>query len=273
MLATLATSEAASATARFGHRMLHVGERGHDVTTLQRDLTAAGFTTDTTGVFSADTEDNVVAFQRHYGLTTDGVVGPSTFGKLAKVLHALAIQPDSGAPEPGQTATTAGSPMVLPPSDSGGVGFVPAPATGAVFQKAKLDKTSGLVEAPASAPTVIQQVINSANEIAFKPYIYGGGHASFTSSGYDCSGSVSFALHGAGLLASPLDSSQFESYGQPGPGKWITIYTNPGHVFMEVAGVWFDTAAQSASNGNDRWSLSRVSPPGGDWVVRHPAGW
>ena len=114
---------------------------------------------------------------------------------------------------------------------------------------------------------------DSANRIAFTPYVFGGGHGSFTSSGYDCSGSVSFALHGAGLLATPLDSSQFESYGQPGPGKWITIYTDPGHVFMDVAGIWFDTAAQSASNGNDRWSMTRISPKGGDGVVRHPAGW
>lgn len=272
VLATLATSGAASAASRFGHRLLRVGEHGQDVTTLQRDLTAAGFTTDASGVFSVSTKTNVVSFQRRYGLRTDGVVGPSTYGKLTRVLHALAIQPDSGAAAQGHTATTAGSPTVLPPSDSGGAGFVPTPADGP-FEKATLDNTTGLVDAPTDSPPAIQQVINSANEIAFKPYIFGGGHASFISAGYDCSGSVSFALHGAGLLATPLDSSQFESYGQSGPGKWITIYTDPGHVFMDVAGIWFDTAAQSAANGNDRWSVSRISPTGGDWVVRHPAGW
>jgi cell wall-associated NlpC family hydrolase len=271
VFATLATSGVASAAPKFGHRMLHMGAHGHDVTTLQRDLTAAGFTTDATGIFSVDTKSNVVAFQRRYGLRTDGVVGPSTYGKLTRVLHALAIQPDSGAPGPGQTATTAGSATVLPPSDSGGAGFVPTPAD-SPFVKATLDST-GLVDAPVDSPPAIQQVISSANEIAFKPYIFGGGHASFISAGYDCSGSVSYALHGAGLLASPLDSSQFEAYGQPGPGKWITIYTDPGHVFMDVDGIWFDTAAQSAANGNDRWSVSRISPKGGDWVVRHPAGW
>ena len=107
----------------------------------------------------------------------------------------------------------------------------------------------------------------------YNPYgVYGGGHASFNSAGYDCSGSVSFALHGAHLLATPLDSTQFESYGDPGRGRWITLYANAGHVFMDVAGLWFDTAAQSAQNGNDRWSATRVSP-GNGWVIRHPAGW
>ena len=119
---------------------------------------------------------------------------------------------------------------------------------------------------------VIRNVIEAANQIAFKPYIFGGGHGSFNSAGYDCSGSVSYALHGANLLSTPLDSTQFESYGLAGSGRWITIYTNAGHAFMDVAGVWFDTAAQSAQNGNDRWSSTRVSP-GSDWVVRHPAGW
>ena len=119
---------------------------------------------------------------------------------------------------------------------------------------------------------VIQDVIDAANQIAFKPYIFGGGHASFNSAGYDCSGSVSYALHGAKLLSTPLDSTQFEPTGSRVTGRWITIYANAGHAFMDVAGMWFDTAAQSAQNGNDRWSPSRISP-GSGWVVRHPAGW
>ena len=128
----------------------------------------------------------------------------------------------------------------------------------------------------AGTPEVIDEMIAGANRIAFKPYIYGGGHGSFIAAGYDCSGSVSYALHAGGLLATPLDSQQFLQYGQPGQGNWITIWTNgPTHVYMEIAGIWFDTAAQTASNGMDRWSLTRVNEPAayGTFTPRHPAGW
>ena len=271
VLATLATATSASAAAKFGGRLLHMGARGLDVTTLQRDLTAAGFTTSATGVFTLQTKAQVKAFQRRYRLSVDGVVGPTTYARLTRVVHKLANVPDTalGVSGPNQTATTATS--SLPPSDSGGAGFVPPAADGPVLA-AGLDQQTGLVQPPANAPMVIQEVIQGANQIAFKPYIFGGGHGSFFAAGYDCSGSVSFALHAARLLSTPLDSTQFESYGDPGPGRWITLYANGGHVFMKVAGLWFDTAAQSASNGNDRWSRSRVSP-GSDWVVRHPSGW
>jgi len=86
---------------------------------------------------------------------------------------------------------------------------------------------------------------------------------------------VSYVLHAGGLLATPLDSEQFLQYGLPGKGNWITIYTNgPTHAYMEIAGLWFDTAAQTALNGNDRWSPVRIGEPGyGHFVARHPAGW
>ncbi len=272
VFAGLAAATSASAATKFGGRLLRVGTQGLDVTTLQRDLTAAGFTTVSTGIFTQQTKSHVKAFQRRYGLSVDGVVGPSTYTKLTKLLHRLAIMPDTALAASGaQTATTATTPAPLPPSDSGGAGFVPPPADAPV-QAATYDQLTGLVQPPADAPMVIRNVIEAANQIAFKPYIFGGGHASFISAGYDCSGSVSYALHGAGLLATPLDSSQFESYGVAGPGRWITIYANAGHAYMDVAGIWFDTAAQSAQNGNDRWSSTRVSP-GSGWVVRHPAGW
>jgi len=273
VLVGFAASTSASAATRFGGRLLHIGTRGLDVTTLQRDLTAAGFTTSANGIFSFQTKTQVKAFQRRYRLSVDGVVGPTTYAKLTRVVHRLSNVPDTalGQSGPNQTATTATTPAPLPPSDSGGAGFIP-PAVDAPVQAAGLDQATGLVQAPATAPMVIQEVIQGADQIAFKPYIFGGGHGSFNSAGYDCSGSVSFALHAAHLLATPLDSTQFESYGDPGPGRWITLYANAGHVFMRVAGVWYDTAAQSAQNGNDRWSATRVSP-GSDWVVRHPAGW
>lgn len=272
VLAGLAAATSASAATKFGGRLLRVGQQGLDVTTLQRDLTAAGFTTVSTGIFTQQTKSHVKAFQRRYGLSVDGVVGPSTYMKLTKLLHRLAIMPDTALAASGaQTATTATTPAPLPPSDSGGAGFVPPPADAPV-QAATYDQLTGLVQAPADVPMVIHNVIEAANQIAFKPYIYGGGHGSFDSAGYDCSGSVSYALHGANLLSTPLDSTQFESYGVAGPGRWITIYANAGHAYMDVAGIWFDTAAQSAQNGNDRWSSTRVSP-GSGWVVRHPAGW
>jgi hypothetical protein len=130
----------------------------------------------------------------------------------------------------------------------------------------------GTVTAPANAPPAIQQVIAAANQIAFKPYVYGGGHGSWIASGYDCSGSVSYALHGAGLISTPEDSSELESYGAAGPGQWITIWANAGHTYMRIAGLYFDTAAQSRSSGNDRWSATRISPISG-YVVRHPSGY
>jgi peptidoglycan hydrolase-like protein with peptidoglycan-binding domain len=273
VLASFATATSASGATKFGSRLLHVGARGLDVTALQRDLTAVGFTTVATGIFTNQTKAQVQAFQRRYRLSVDGVVGPTTYTKLTKVLRKLSNLPDSGFVQPGanQTATTATTPAPLPPTDSGGAGFVPPPADAPV-EAAAYDSLTGLAQAPAGAPMTISEVIQAANQIAFKPYIYGGGHGSFNSAGYDCSGSVSYALHGANLLATPLDSTQFESYGAPGRGRWITLYANAGHIFMQVAGLWFDTAAQSAQNGNDRWSVSRVSP-GSDWVVRHPTGW
>jgi cell wall-associated NlpC family hydrolase len=127
----------------------------------------------------------------------------------------------------------------------------------------------GLAVPPANAPAVIRKVIAAANKIAFKPYVYGGGHGSWNSSGYDCSGSVSYALHGGGLLSSPEDSSEFESYGSAGRGRWITIWTNPGHAYMYVAGLRFDTSAQSQTGGS-RWTTAGRSSSG--FIARHPRG-
>jgi cell wall-associated NlpC family hydrolase len=135
----------------------------------------------------------------------------------------------------------------------------------------KATLVNGLAVAPADAPAVVKQVIAAANSIATTPYAVGGGHGSWKSSAYDCSGSVGFALHGGGLLSQTEDSGQMESYGAAGPGQWITLYTNAGHVYAKIAGLYFDTAAQSSSNDQDRWSTTRVSPAGG-FMVRHPRG-
>jgi peptidoglycan hydrolase CwlO-like protein len=121
--------------------------------------------------------------------------------------------------------------------------------------------------APASAPPEVQAAISAANSIATTPYIWGGGHGSFESSGYDCSGAVSFALHGGGLLESPLDSTGLETWGEPGAGKWITVYANATHAWMIIAGLAFDTVG----GPGPRWHSSPVSSPEG-FIVRHPPG-
>jgi cell wall-associated NlpC family hydrolase len=126
---------------------------------------------------------------------------------------------------------------------------------------------------PADAPTVVKQVIAAANEIDGTPYIWGGGHASFEAKGYDCSGAVSYALHGAGLLDYTMVSGQLAHYGDPGPGEWITIYANAEHVFMVVAGLRFDTRNDPEHVSGPRWKMaapeSSILPK---FAVRHPAG-
>jgi len=127
----------------------------------------------------------------------------------------------------------------------------------------------GMALAPRGAPDAVARVIAGGNEIAKFPYIWGGGHGSFVDNGYDCSGSVSYALAAAGLLKSPLTSGSFASWGEPGPGKWITIAANGGHVYMYVAGLRFDTSGRSGPRGS-RWQSAPRSNAG--FVLRHPPG-
>jgi septal ring factor EnvC (AmiA/AmiB activator) len=121
--------------------------------------------------------------------------------------------------------------------------------------------------APASAPQAVKDAISAGNAIATTPYIWGGGHGSFESSGYDCSGAVSYALHGGGLLESPLDSTGLETWGEPGPGQWITVYANAEHAWMVIAGIAFDTVG----GPGPRWHSPWVDSPEG-FIARHPAG-
>ncbi len=120
---------------------------------------------------------------------------------------------------------------------------------------------------PQDVPEVVQRVIAGGNAIADFPYIWGGGHGSFVDRGYDCSGSVSYALAAAGLLGAPLVSGELAGWGDPGPGRWITIYANAGHTFMNVDGMWFDTAGRSGPYAS-RWILATPSLAG--YAVRHP---
>jgi len=139
----------------------------------------------------------------------------------------------------------------------------------------------GSAAAPADAPPQVQQAIWTANEIQDKPYVYGGGHAEFKDDGYDCSGTVSYALHGAGLLDSALPSGNFMTWGERGPGAWITVYANGGHAYAVIAGLRLDTSAASVTRTNmrrfkkalergPRWRPTLRSPIG--FRARHPLG-
>lgn len=130
---------------------------------------------------------------------------------------------------------------------------------------------NGIAYAPARAPQNVKNAIWAANTLRRKPYVWGGGHASFYDNGYDCSGSVSFALHGAGLLPTPMPSGDLMRYGERGRGRWITIYSRPGHTFAIIAGLRLDTT--DLGRGGDvgpRWYVDGRDT--GSYVARHPAG-
>jgi cell wall-associated NlpC family hydrolase len=131
---------------------------------------------------------------------------------------------------------------------------------------------NGLAAAPIAAPAAVQEIIWAGNQIVGLPYIYGGGHGSFVSPGYDCSGTVSFALHGASLLASPEDSSELMLYSSEGVGRWVTIFSNPEHAYMDVAGLRLDTspADDPSDLPGPRWRPLR--PANSGFTIRHPQG-
>jgi peptidoglycan hydrolase CwlO-like protein len=142
---------------------------------------------------------------------------------------------------------------------------IPAPAG-----RATLD-SSGDAIPPSNAPLAVRAAIEAANQIDDLPYIWGGGHGSFTSSGYDCSGAVSFSLHGGGFLSSPLDSTGLEVWGEPGGGNWITVFANSGHAWAYIAGLRWDTGGPGGGSG-PRWSTV-MRDDTSSFVARHPAGY
>jgi peptidoglycan hydrolase-like protein with peptidoglycan-binding domain len=237
---TTTTIEPNGGSAHLGERVLRQGMSGHDVRVLQGYLTLAGFATNVDGQFGAATRSNVIAFQAAHGMTANGVVSHA----VALALRAVVATVDA--------------------------------STGSVA-KAQINP-DGTATAPAGAPAIVQQVIASANKIIGKPYLYAGGHATWNDVGYDCSGSVSFALHGANLLSAPEDSTELESYGSAGPGTWITIYADSSHTWIVVAGIAFDTADFGGPNipsgTGPRWRTDPTGnlADGGDYVIRHPSG-
>ena len=138
---------------------------------------------------------------------------------------------------------------------------IPAPAGRAAL-------VNGEAIPPPNAPLAVRAVIEAANDINDKPYVWGGGHGSFESSGYDCSGAVSYALHGGGLLDSPMDSTGFTAYGEPGGGSWITTYAYSGHMYAVIAGLRWDTS--DTGGAGPRWHTEMRSPSG--FIARHPPG-
>jgi cell wall-associated NlpC family hydrolase len=134
---------------------------------------------------------------------------------------------------------------------------------------------NGVAYAPSQAPAQVQRAIWAGNDIRHKPYIYGGGHASFKAAGYDCSGSVSYVLHAAGLIKTPMDSSDFMGWGDSGLGDWITVYANPGHAFVEIAGIRLDTSREGDLHAANTGTGPRWHPLLRDtssYTPRHPDG-
>jgi peptidoglycan hydrolase-like protein with peptidoglycan-binding domain len=224
-----------------GERTLHQGMSGHDVRVLQGYLTLAGFPTEVDGDFGAGTKANVVKFEDANGLADNGVV---TFAQSQALRQVVAKAMTSDAP----------------------------------VSRATLN-SDGTVTPPSGAPQAVVEAIDAANSIIDKPYRVGGGHGKWNDTAYDCSGAVSFALHGANLLSAPEDSGQLESYGSAGSGKWMTIYADAQHTFIVIAGLAFDTAhwgPTTPGGTGPRWLtaanvLSNLQD-GGHYIIRHPSG-
>jgi cell wall-associated NlpC family hydrolase len=186
----------------------------------------------------------------------------------------VAASGGAGMPSSSSPAKTSGdqtpAPAPATPQDQAGgaaFGSVPAMLHPTVPGDVGVIR-GGIAYAPTGAPLAVQQAIWAANTLRHKPYIYGGGHQSFRSRGYDCSGTVSYALHAAGLLRSPLDSGSFMTWGEHGRGQWITVYTNPGHAWAIVAGMRLDTSGPGESG--PRWRTETRTGQG--FRARHPVG-
>lgn len=243
----VATAHAAPPTV-LGDRGLRHGMRGRDVKELQRLLNRAGFRTPISGTYARHTVRSVLAFQKAAGLEASGVSGRRTIRALRGAAASGGAAPMSVPAE--ATATTAPSGAPRDPSQVATI------------------TPDGLAVAPAGAPQPIVDLIAAGNEIATTPYRYGGGHKSFEDDAYDCSGSVGYALRGAGLLDHTVTSGELERWGVAGEGSWLTVYANADHTFLVVAGIRFDTSGQKRAG--TRWQPMDRGTAG--FVVRRAPG-
>ncbi len=251
-------------SAHLGNRVLKQGMRGHDVRVLQAYLTVDGYATSVDGDFGPSTESSVLSWQTASDVTANGIVSYADSRLLREDVAKVESTPKTVT----DPTTTPTAPITTPTA--------PATTPGAT---ATID-SSGNATAPASAPAVVQEMIAAANSIDTKPYIYAGGHASWNAPGYDCSGAVSFVLHAAGLLSTPEDSTQLESFGSAGAGQWVTVYANAGHTWIVIAGLAFNTGhwgPTTPAGSGPRWLIkadatANLSDGTGGYVERHPDG-
>ena len=229
----------ADAARSFGTRPLAKPMRGADVKQLQRLLTEYGVPASADGQFGRQTKRAVKTWERSGARRANG---------RASVSEQVALQASVERGETLDGTTESSAPTV--PGEQATLG------------------ADGLAVAPDSAPQQVKDIIAAGNEIASKPYKYGGGHGRWKDTGYDCSGSMSYAFHGAGMLDTALDSTGFMSWGDAGKGTWVTTYANAGHSYMVVAGLRFDTSGATADGS--RWHTSMRSGRG--YTVRHPEG-
>jgi lysozyme family protein len=264
---------------------LHRGEHGPTVSRLQRALHLRA-----DGAFGAGTARAVRRFQRRHHLHADGVVGPGTWRTIRRsqrrhrasgprvrtrgpavrqLQRRLGVAAD-GVFGPGTARAVRRFQRGRALTADGVVGPATWSALGLghgrpVLRRARRRRG---VRRPGGLPVAVRRALAAADRIAPLPYRYGGGHASFHDSAYDCSGSVSYVLHAAGRLASPRDSTALMRWGAPGPGRWISIYSSPGHAYMVIGGRRYDTSGRWDTGS--RWQPSGRSSAG--YVVRHPAG-
>jgi peptidoglycan hydrolase-like protein with peptidoglycan-binding domain len=228
-----------SSQSPWGTKTLKQGMSGSDVTLLQFYLDVAGVPTNVDGNFGSRTKQSVIAFEQAHGLKANGNVNPTDGRAIGGVVKGVdSIKPST---------------------------------------KAQIH-SDGTASAASNAPPVVNALVAAANQIINTSYCYAGGHGSWKSSCYDCSGSVSYALHGAHLLSVAEDSTQLENYGAPGKGRWITIYADSSHTFLVVNGRAFDTANYGGPNRpggtGPRWRTNATGnlADGGHYIVRHPPG-
>jgi hypothetical protein len=182
-------------------------------------------------------------------------VAGASGGTAAPAEQVTQPAPPTSAPKPDRAASSGDVELSRPSSAGDGIRRATA-------------LPNGIALPPLEATEAVRQMIEAGNVIARTPYLWGGGHGKWVDEGYDCSGSVSFVLASAGYLEAPLASGPLMSWGAPGPGKWVTIYSHEGHVFMEVAGIRFDTSG--ARETGSRWQNELRSTAG--FVARHPPG-